>query len=179
MGSMCSSCSDAESTRTKRNDNSNDPLLQQNKKKSNGETNDSDVEDNTSTVASSAQSLDLDHLGDSLFEDLARFLRTLPPKSKQHIWEHGVKIKTPDGQKQVCSATQDKEQIIKLLCDCVIVYVKYLDRQRAPLQTKKVRPHVEEISQFIFERYHPLQRNEFELDKTYFASMLENYVQSK
>eukprot|EP01083_Nonionella_stella_P088510 246736_1 len=63
----------------------------------------------------------------SLFEDLARFLRTLPPKSKRHIWEHGIRIKTADGRK-VCEQTKNKEQINTLLCDCVIVYVKYLDR---------------------------------------------------
>merc|ERR1711920_799643 len=95
----------------------------------------------------------------------ARFLRTLPPKSKQHIWEHGVKIKLPDGKKQVCDSTQDKDQINRLLCDCVIVYVKYLDRNRAPLSTKKVRPHVEEVAMFIHNKYHPLQREELKMIK--------------
>ena len=125
MGGMCSSCSDSPTMRNGRG-RGNDPLLKPERRGRGGdgvggETNDSDVEDN---LNSTPQSFNLDTMGDSLFEDLARFLRTLPPKSKQHIWEHGVKIKLPDGKKQVCDQTRDKDQINRLLCDCVIVYVK-------------------------------------------------------
>ena len=208
MGGMCSSCSDSPSQTKYRGDR----LLPENKgkKKRQGETNESDQEDNDNnpTINPTPQSFNLENMGDSLFEDLARFLRTLPPKSKQHIWEHGVKNKTPDGKKVVCDSTQNKDQINRLLCDCVIVYVKvykyiyiqyiltlnakmrhihymimiydnkqYLDRNRAPLSTKKVRPHVEQVALYIHEKYHPLQRDKFENDKTYFAAMLEDYVQ--
>jgi len=174
MGGMCSSCSDSPThTRNRR-----DPLLPENRKTRGGETQYIDDEENP-TMHPTPQSFNLENMGDSLFEDLARFLRTLPPKSKQHIWEHGVKIKTPDGKKQVCDSTRDKDQINRLLCDCVIVYVKYLDRNRAPLSTKKVRPHVEQVATHIFGKYHPLQRDQFENDKTYFAAMLEDYVGTK
>eukprot|EP01084_Bolivina_argentea_P246930 413159_1 len=171
MGTMCSSC--GKDTPSVRSGRGRDPLLKPEKKnKIGGETNESDVEDNSSTP----QSFNLENMGDSLFEDLARFLRTLPPKSKQHIWEHGVKIKLPDGKKQVCDTTKDKDQINRLLCDCVIVYVKYLDRNRAPLSTKKVKPHVEQVALYIHTKYHPLQRDKFETNKNYFASILEDYV---
>eukprot|EP01083_Nonionella_stella_P088511 246737_1 len=169
MGSMCSSCSDSPSeSRTRR-------LLPEKQHRKVGETNYSDPEDNPTTNPT-PQNFSLENMGDSLFEDLARFLRTLPPKSKQHIWEHGVKIKTPEGKK-VCDQTKDKDQINRLLCDCVIVYVKYLDRNRAPLSTKKVRPYVEKVAVYIQKKYHPLLRDSFENDKTYFAQMLEDYVQ--
>jgi len=143
-----------------------------------GETNHSDQEDVDNPTMATPQSFNLESMGDSLFEDLARFLRTLPPKSKQHIWEHGVKIKTADGKK-VCDSTETKDQINRLLCDCVIVYIKYLDRNRAPLSTKKVRPHVESVALFIYSKYHPLHRDKFENDKAYFAQMLMDYVESK
>merc|ERR1712154_243824 len=94
-----------------------------------GETNESDPEDENPTINPTPQSFNLENMGDSLFEDLARFIRTLPPKSKQHIWEHGVKIKTADGKKVVCDETRDKDQINRLLCDCVIVYVIFGSKQ--------------------------------------------------
>lgn len=178
MGAYCSSCTDSSdlSGRTGR-------LLPDPKQNGQmGETNYSDQEDENNTLngpTQTPQNFNLEDMGDSLFEDLARFLRTLPPKSKQHIWEHGVKIKTADGKKQVCAATENKDQINRLLCDCVIVYIKYLDRNRAPLSTKKVRPHVDTVALYIHTKYHPLQREKFENDKTYFAAMLEDYVQSK
>merc|ERR1712157_3427 len=87
-----------------------------------GETNESDPEDDNPTINPTPQSFNLENMGDSLFEDLARFLRTLPPKSKQHIWEHGVKIKLPDGKKQVCDSTQDKDQITDY-CAIVSLYM--------------------------------------------------------
>lgn len=63
---------------------------------------------------------------DSTFlQDLARFIRTLPAKSKQHIWSHAVKIKGKDGKKKkVLDSTSNQDQINQLLCDNVIVYVK-------------------------------------------------------
>ena len=121
-------------------------------------------------------SFDFEKAGDSLFEDLAKFMRILPPKSRSHIWEHAVKIKTSDGQKMVCDNTRDKGHVVKLLCDCVIVYVRYLERDTAPLPTKKAKPHVQSIAEFIHGRYHPLSRNQFQNDRTYFSAMLEDYI---
>jgi len=175
MGSYCTSCNGDASDHANRGRNQ---LLAPEKHRKMGETNYSDPEDMNPTMGGSPQSFNLESMGDSLFEDLARFLRTLPPKSKQHIWEHGVKIKTADGKK-VCDSTQNKDQINRLLCDCVIVYIKYLDRNRAPLSTKKVRPHVENVAMFIHNKYHPLQRDKFENEKAYFAQMLMDYVESK
>jgi len=173
MGSYCTSCTDSTD-----HANRQGRLLPEKKNgRKMGETNYSDQEDDNPTM-NAPHSFNLESMGDSLFEDLARFLRTLPPKSKQHIWEHGVKIKTPDGKK-VCDATENKDQINRLLCDCVIVYIKYLDRNRAPLSTKKVRPHVENVALFINNKYHPLKRDKFENDKAYFAQMLMDYVDSK
>ena len=120
MGGMCSSCSDTPSV------DNRGRLIAPEKKSKMGETNESDPEDDNPTINPTPQSFNLENMGVSLFEDLARFLRTLPPKSKQHIWEHGVKIKLQDGKKQVCNSTQDKDQINRLLCDCVIVYVKVM-----------------------------------------------------
>ena len=58
-------------------------------------------------------------------EDAAQFLSTLPPKSMGHIWEHGVRIKTPDGNwKRVCDTTECMKHIQRLLGDIVSVYVK-------------------------------------------------------
>lgn len=174
MGSYCTACTDSTD-----NGNRQNRLLPEKKNgRKMGETNYSDQEDIDNPTMNTPHSFNLESMGDSLFEDLARFLRTLPPKSKQHIWEHGVKIKTPDGKK-VCAATENKDQINRLLCDCVIVYIKYLDRNRAPLSTKKVRPHVETVALFIHNKYHPLQRDKFENDKAYFAQMLMDYVESK
>ena len=155
-----------------------------------------------------AQSNSLEMMGDSLFEDLARFFRSLPPKSKEVIWKHAIKIKTPEGKLKVSDLTEDKKQINKLLCDCVIIYSKvciiyvythncrclctrtslqwstisilymqFLDRNTATLSTKKVKPFVKKAATYIHGKYHPLRRDQFENNGTYFAEMLEDYVQ--
>ena len=117
-------------------------------------------------------------MGNSLYEDLSRFLKTLPPRSKRHIWEHAVRIRTPDG-KRVCDSTQSRRHINRLLCDLVIVYIKYLDRDRKPLPSATVRPHKEPVAQFIHLNYHSIQRGRFENDTEYFPQMLDEYVQSQ
>ena len=60
------------------------------------------------------------------------------------------------------------------VCDCV---AQYLDRQKPPLSTKRVKPYVLSAAAFVFEKYHPLRRSEFENGKTYFAEMLQEYVE--
>mmetsp|Transcript_38525 Transcript_38525/g.63143 ORF Transcript_38525/g.63143 Transcript_38525/m.63143 type:complete len:184 (+) Transcript_38525:36-587(+) len=183
MGGMCSSCSDDPEASQRRR--AHEQFLPEKGKAQRGETQYVDEMDENPTIQQPAGDqpagvgFALENMGDSLFEDLARFLRTLPPKSKQHIWEHGVKVKAQDGKKTVCETTRSKDQINRLMCDCVIVYVKYLDRNRSPLSTKTVRPHIEHVTQHIYAKYHPLQRDRFENDKSYFPTMLEDYVQSK
>ena len=61
---------------------------------------------------------------ETLFEDLAKFIRDLPEKSKTHIWGHSVKTRDKNGQKVVGKRAIDEQQITKLLTDLVIVYVK-------------------------------------------------------
>jgi len=68
-----------------------------------------------------------------------------------------------------------KEHITKLLCDCVIVYMKYLNRKEKPLKTQAVLPYVEPASQWIFEKHGELEKTRFEDEKEYFADMLEEY----
>merc|ERR1711971_1178883 len=85
------------------------------------EPDDNVIEDDDKLPVPPVNLFNLENMSYSLFDDLARFLRTLPPKSKQHIWEHGVKIELSDGKMQVCDSTKDKDQVIKLLCDCIIV----------------------------------------------------------
>jgi len=121
-----------------------------------------------------ANSFDLNKV-DSLFEDLAKFMRDLPERSKGHIWKHSVKSKNEDGLKTICDKANDEQLILKLLSDIVIVYVKYLDRNRDPLTTKQVKHHVEPVAKWIFEKYHTIERLQFETDKNYFSNILEAY----
>ena len=124
------------------------------------------------------EAFDFKSMGNSLYEGLSRFLKTLPPLSKRHIWEHAVRIRTPDG-KRVCDSTQSRRHINKLISDCVIVYIKYLDRDRKPLPSVTVRPHVEPVAQFIHLNYHSIQQGRFENERAYFPQMLMEYVQSQ
>lgn len=55
---------------------------------------------------------DVASFGDELFKDLAGFLRVLPSKSKQSIWERDM------------DQIKDKNLINKLLCDCIILYIQ-------------------------------------------------------
>merc|ERR1719251_385569 len=150
---MCSPCSEWPDTH-------NESLLNSGPEKRGNrmETNHSNSSRRNPEIDPLPKSFNLETMGDTLFEDLARFLRTLPSKSKQHIWEHAVKIKTADGQKTVCDQTSDEDQINLLLCDCIIVYIKYLDRNKASLSIKKVRPHVKQIAVYIFNKFNPLQQ---------------------
>eukprot|EP01083_Nonionella_stella_P107903 313125_1 len=116
------------------------------------------------------------NIKDSYFMDLARFVRTLPYGSKHHICEHCVKERLPNGTKQVLQVTQNKNHIQRLLADCVIVYTEYLDRNRASWPTKQIKKFVEPISEFIYERHHPLSAGNFENQRQYFAQMLEEYA---
>eukprot|EP01083_Nonionella_stella_P213780 770724_1 len=120
----------------------------------------------------------VENVGSLLFKDVSRFIRTLPPLSKKHIWGHSVYHKV-DGKKRILEETTDERHVQRLICDCVIVHVKYLDRRRQPLGTRRVRPFVKAVASYVYNTYHPLQRDEFENDKKYFAEMLTNYVENQ
>ena len=115
-----------------------------------------------------------------LFELVARFLRTVPPASRLicSIWKHCVKTKMDDGKSQVLDRTESVEHITRLLCDCVMVYIKDpgMNYQYDPGWPKNVKWFVLPAAAFMFDKYHPLQRSEFENGKTYFAEMLQDYV---
>eukprot|EP01084_Bolivina_argentea_P100006 179664_1 len=84
----------------------------------------------------------LHNIGSLLFKDVAFLMSTLPPASMKHIWDHGVHHKI-DGKKRILEETADEGHVRRLVCDCVIVFVKYLDRQRRPMSTRQVLPFVE------------------------------------
>jgi len=179
MGTICSSCTETkpeQTTATKR------LIDTERSQQSESEGVFDGVENSQSAQSSSINSTTTTNTFDlskemSLFEDLSKFMRELPARSKGHIWKHSVKVKQEDGSKAVCDKADDEQLILKLLIDTVIVYVKYLDRNRAPLTTKQVKPHVEGAAKWIFQKYHAIDRNQFENDKNYFASMLEAYQQ--
>eukprot|EP01083_Nonionella_stella_P120133 359685_1 len=120
----------------------------------------------------------LENVGNLLFKDLSRFLRTLPSLSKTHIWRHSVCHKV-DGKKRILEETTKERHVERLICTCVIVFIKYLDRQRQGLGTRRVQAFVKEVVSYIYNTYDPLQRDEFENDKKYLAEMLTDYVENQ
>jgi len=173
MGSMCSTCSDtsqAENAQKQRQtllpEKQQDAISDIEGRPSNSNFSEGDAQPKSSTT-------DLSKF-DNLFEDLAKFIKQLPAKSKKHIWEHAV-IDKDKKIKKVYDKTFEQEHITKLLCDCVIVYVKYLNRKEKPLKTQAVLPYVEPAAQWIFDNYGDLERQRFEQESTYFADMLEEY----
>jgi len=50
-----------------------------------------------------------------------------------------------------------------------------LNRKEKPLKTQAVLPYVEPAAQWIFDNYGDLERQKFETDSSYFATMLEEY----
>lgn len=58
------------------------------------------------------------------------------------------------------------------------VIKQWRDRSRARLSAKRVKPHIESVAQFIYQKYHPLQRLMFKNDATYFAGMLVDYARN-
>ena len=54
------------------------------------------LKDNTNIKSSFVEEenrFELSNLDSSFLQDLSRFIRTLPAKSKQHIWSHAVRKK--------------------------------------------------------------------------------------
>ncbi|ETO16118.1 hypothetical protein RFI_21238 [Reticulomyxa filosa] len=132
------------------------------------------LNESQSTV-SSKKSMDLSNF-EKLFEELGKFMKTLPPKSRKYIWDHAVtEKKGDDNTKKVIDKTTDQEQITRLLCDCVIVFIKYLNRNEKPLKSKSVLPYVEPAARWIFDNYGELERLQFELETNYFADILAEY----
>jgi len=173
MGGTCSACSDTSSAEdVKKRDQllpekQADPTYDIEGRPS--ESNDGDVSGTTTDLSTF----------DNLFEDLAKFMKSLPVKSKKHIWEHAVgekdKKEKKDKTKKVYDKTTKQEQITRLLCDCVIVYIKYLNRKEKPLKTQAVLPFVEPAAKWMFEKHKELERKRFEEENNYFPDMLEEY----
>ncbi|ETO08184.1 hypothetical protein RFI_29204 [Reticulomyxa filosa] len=118
----------------------------------------------------------------TLFEDLAKFMKDLPTASKKHIWEHAINKKNKKKNKTKIEKTSEQKQITKVLCDCVIIYVKviyfiffYLNRKQKTMKIDTVLPHVEPAAQWIFKKYKFLEKHRFEQESTYFADMLQEY----
>eukprot|EP01083_Nonionella_stella_P110939 325023_1 len=121
----------------------------------------------------------VENIGIILFKDVAFLMSTLPlfQRAMKNIWKHGVYHKMD--KKRILQETADEDQIRMLVCDCVIIFVKLLDRNRAPMATGQVQPFVKGITSYIYGKYHPLCRDGFENDKTYFAKMLTDYVHNQ
>jgi hypothetical protein len=110
----------------------------------------------------------------ALFEDLARFFRNLPAKSREHIWDHHL-IVTRNGKKEVTLQTSNQEQITTLITDLIIVYFKAQDRTKKSLTPDVVRPLADPAAKWIMDTYLGLERQKFISDKTYFVDMLQQY----
>lgn len=107
----------------------------------------------------------------------AGFFETLPSLSKQHIWSHAVKSRDLNGERKVWDETQNIRNIERLMCDCTIVYIKYLDRSNATLVTHDIRPYFMDISQYMFDNNHPINQQKFVEEKGYFSSLLKEYAE--
>ena len=60
----------------------------------------------------------------NFYQELARFIRSLPAKSRMHIWAYSIKCIQADGYPQVLSVADNKELIHRLLCNLAIVRIK-------------------------------------------------------
>jgi len=149
MGSMCSSCSDTKDS-AGRNRGETERL---NRPLGTSVSESEDITGGSSTTGQDDWLFEL-NLQETLFEKLAKFIKSLPPNSKKHIWAHAVRVKNDDGSKVLVDKTQNESQICRLLSDCVIVYVKYIDRKRAPLSRKTVQSQVQPASQWIQKKKH-------------------------
>jgi len=180
MGVACSSCSDisqAENAQKQRQtllpETQHDPNSDVEGQPTNTTTNGGNTSDGVPPTRPSSTDLSAFN---SLFGELAKFMKSLPPKSKKHIWEHAVTEKDKkDKTRKVFDKASTQEQITRLLCDCVIVYVKYLNRKERPLKTQTVFPYVQPAAEWIFIKYGELERYRFEQENKYFAEMLEEY----
>merc|ERR1719249_609806 len=75
----------------------------------------------------------------------------------------------------VLESTTKIDHIEQLLCDVLRLYAKFTNRNRSPLNSKKVKQSVSSMAAYIFTTYHPVQRRKFEAKKKYFSRMIENY----
>lgn len=70
--------------------------------------------------------LPMQEMQNMLFQALAKFIRTVPPKSKQIIWKHALQTdpKNNEDDQKVCTSTTSAAHVAKLLGVCTTVYVK-------------------------------------------------------
>jgi len=83
------------------------------------------------------------------------------------------------GNKDVLEATNGFNHVEQLLFDMVMVYVKFMDRTGTPVKASRVKREMSSLAKYIFTKYHPLRRTQFEGEEKYFSRMLENYVSAK
>ena len=111
-----------------------------------------------------------------LLSDLSSFMKTLPQKSRAHIWSHSVRIKLQNKSKLVLDNTSCIKHINALLADCLIVYIKYLCRDQTALKAKPTQQYLKNIAIYIYDKYHPLNKYQFERNMYYFSSMINQYI---
>lgn len=116
---------------------------------------------------------------DSFIRELAHFVHGLPLRSKQQIWAHGVKSHLQGGATRVLDATTGHDQVEQLLFDVVMVYVKSMDRNGTSVKASRMKRELASLTKYIFTKYHPLKRSQFEGEQKYVAQMLSNYVSAK
>ncbi len=139
----------------------------------------SDPATSSSTKGSTTKSSSATILANNpdLFEDLARFFRKLPAKSREHIWGHYLKveIRGQNGKERVLDQTETQDQITTLITDLIIVYFKSQDRTKKPLSSKVVRPLAEPAAKWVFDNHSVVKRKNFISQEGYFADILEQY----
>mmetsp|Transcript_47305 Transcript_47305/g.78500 ORF Transcript_47305/g.78500 Transcript_47305/m.78500 type:complete len:239 (-) Transcript_47305:78-794(-) len=114
-----------------------------------------------------------------LYLELCAFIRTLPSKSRTHIWSHSVKLKSKPKGHEVFAQTGTQQHILALIADCLIVFIKYRHQQKKPLKPKATQRYVTYVAMYIYNKYHPLQQEKFETDKNYLADMIEEYINNE
>lgn len=58
-------------------------------------------------------------------------------------------------------------------------HIQFMDRTGSPVKASRVKQEMASLARYIFTKYHPLRRTQFEAEQKYFSRMLENYVSAK
>jgi hypothetical protein len=142
-----------------------------------GRTSDTPQKSSTKGTTTKSPSASILANNPELFEDMARFFRNLPAKSREHIWDHYLKVEIEgqNGKKHVLEWTEGQDQITAIITDLIIVHIKGQDRTKKALSPKVVRPVAEPAAKWIFDNYSSLYRAKFISEEYYFADMLEQY----
>eukprot|EP01083_Nonionella_stella_P176631 618568_1 len=114
----------------------------------------------------------LDNVGNVIFNDVADFIETLPPKEKAHLWKHAVKDRHTPAQ-----APMTKFQVVRLIGYCIFEYFKSFNKSVMMNMSSGMRKMIDDGSLYIYNKYNPLRWVSFENDKYYFSKKLRHYVQ--